>query len=274
MVERHEKKGEKAMKDLENIILEKKTGIAKLILNRPDAMNALDGKTYEELWTATEDVRTDNDVRVVVITGAGRAFCTGLDLKYGGKILGMNQTELRAIMGKIQETFMLERIEKPVIAAVNGYALGNGCDLALACDFRIASEEARFGMTYTKLGLIPDVGGTYRLARLVGVSKAKELIFTGDMIDAREAEKIGLVDKVVAAGELESAMMEFAKKLAKCAPIPIGIAKKAINKALDTNLREALEAELQGQILCFQTEDVKEGVKARIEKREPMFKGK
>ena len=184
------------MKDLENIILEKKEGIARLILNRPDAMNALDEKTYEELWIATEDVRADNDVRVMIITGAGRAFCAGLDLKYGGKILGMNQTDLRAIMSKIQGTFMLERIEKPVIAAVNGHALGNGCDLALACDFRIASEEARFGMTYTLLGLIPDVGGTCRLARLVGVSKAKELIFTGDMIDAREAEKIGMVDKV------------------------------------------------------------------------------
>jgi enoyl-CoA hydratase len=265
-----------AKTELENIIVEKKDeeGVGKIILNREDAMNALDEKTYEDLWVAVEDVRTDEGMRAVVITGAGKAFCAGLDLKYGAKITGMSGVELRATMRKIQDTFRLERLEKPVIAAINGYALGNGCDLALACDFRIAAEEARFGMTYSQLGLIPDVGGTYRLTKLVGVSKAKELIFTGEMIDAKEAQRIGMVDKVVAGADLEPSAMQLAKKLAKCAPVAIGLAKMAINNAIDTDLKSALEYELYGQSLCFQTEDVKEGVKAKMEKREPVFKGK
>jgi len=260
--------------DLENIILEKENRIGKITLNRPDVLNALDGKTYSELGTAIEEVREDNDVRVVIITGAGRAFCTGLDLTYAASMGGMSPLELRGTIRRLQEIFRLERLEKPVIAAVNGYAMGNGCDIALACDFRIASENARFEMTYVKLGLIPDIGGTCRLARLVGLGKAKELILTGDRIDAKEAERISLVNRVVPANELESATMKFAEKLAKGAPVAIGLSKMAINNAIDTNLRAALENEVYGQSLCLQTEDVGEGMMARLQRREPIFMGK
>ena len=260
--------------ELKNIVVEKKENIAKLTLNRPEAMNALDGETYDELWLATEDVRTDNEIRVVIISGTGRAFCAGLDLKYAGTLTKLSLPEFREKLRKIQETFRLERLEKPVIAAINGFALGNGCDLTLACDFRIASEGARFGMTYTQLGIIPDVGGACRLTRLVGVSKAKELIFTGDMIDAKEAQRIGMVDKVVPAENLDSTALDLAKKLAKGAPLAIGLSKKALNAALDTDLKTALEFDLDAQSACLQSEDAREGMTARAEKREPVFKGK
>jgi enoyl-CoA hydratase len=266
-------KGDKGM-GLENVVLEKEKQVARIVLNRPDKFNALDAKTYDELWIVTEDVRTDKDVRVVIITGRGRGFCAGVDLKYAATINGMTMSELKTTIRKVQETFRLERLEKPVIAAVNGYALGNGCDLAIACDFRIASETARLQMTYTQLGLIPDAGSTCRLARLVGVSKAKGLIFTGDMIDAKEAERIGLLDRVVPAQQLESVTMEFARKLARGAPVAMGFAKIAIHHALDTDLNSALEFETNMQALCFQTEDVKEGIMAKLQKREPNFRGK
>ena len=260
--------------ELKNVLVEKKEGIAKVTLNRPEALNALDETTYDELWLAVEDVRADQEIRAVIVTGAGRAFCAGLDLEYGRKLSEASPQKFRAIMRKIQETFRLERLEKPVIAAVNGYALGNGCDLALACDFRIVSENARFGMTYTQVGLVPDIGGAYRLTRLVGVSKAKELIFIGDMIDAKEAQRIGMVDKVVPAEDLDSAALDLAKKLTKGAPIAIGLSKMAINNSLDVDLKTALEFDAYAQSLCFQTEDVREGMIARVQKREPAFKGR
>jgi enoyl-CoA hydratase len=259
---------------LKNVLVEKKEGIAKVTLNRPEALNALDETTYDELWLAVEDVRVDQGIRVVIVTGAGRAFCAGLDLGYGEKLSEVAPQKFRAIMHKIQETFRLERLEKPVIAAVNGYALGNGCDLALACDFRIASENARFGMTYTQLGLVPDVGGAYRLTRLVGVSKAKELIYTGITIDAKEAQRIGIVDKVVSAEDLDSTALDFAKNLAKGAPMAIGLSKMAINNSLDADLKTALEFDVNAQSLCIKSEDAREGMVARAQKREPVFKGK
>ena len=260
--------------ELENIVVEKREGVAKITLRRPEAMNALDEKSYDELWLATEDVRVDHEIRAVIISGTGRAFCAGLDLKYGEKMTKLPPQEFKERLRKIQETFRLERLEKPVIAAVNGYALGNGCDLALACDFRIASEGARFGMTYTQLGLVPDVGGACRLTRLVGVSKAKELIFIGDMIDAKEAQRIGMVDKVVPAEDLDSTALELAKKLAKGAPMAIGLSQKAINTALDTNLKTTLEFDVDAQSSCLQSEDAREGIMAKAQKREPIFKGR
>ena len=259
---------------MDNVILEKGEGIATIKINRPEAMNSLDGKTYEELGQAIEDVRVDKDIRVVIITGSGKAFCAGLDLKYAASMVRMTPPDVRAFIRNIQQIFSLERLEKPVIAAVNGYAMGNGCDIALACDFRIASENAQFEMTYTKLGLIPDLGGTFRLPRLIGVPKAKELIFTGERVDAKEAEKIGLVTKVVPADKLDSEVNEFAKKLAKGAPIAIGLAKMAINNGIGTDIRSAMEYEVYCQSICMQTKDVVEAMTAFMSKREPKFKGK
>ncbi|MDY6965551.1 MAG: enoyl-CoA hydratase [Halobacteriota archaeon] len=259
---------------MDNVLLAKEEGIATITINRPDARNSLDGKTYEELGIAIEDVRVDRDVRVVIITGAGKAFCAGLDLKYAGTMVRMTPPDVRAFIRNIQQIFSLERLEKPVIAAVNGYAMGNGCDIALACDFRIASENAQFEMTYTKLGLIPDLGGTFRLPRLIGIEKAKELIYTGRRVDAKEAERIGLVSKVVPAEKLDSEVKEFAEKLAKGAPIAIGLAKMAINNGIGTDLRSAIEYEVYCQSLCLQTKDVAEAMAAFMGKREPKFKGR
>ncbi len=259
---------------LENIAVEKMEGVAKITLRRPEARNALDKKTYDELWLATEDIRVDPEIRAVIITGTDRAFCAGVDLKYAEKLTKLSPLEFKQGLRKIQEALRLERLEKPIIAAVNGYALGNGCDLALACDFRIASESARFGMTYTRLGVMPGVGGAWRLTRLVGMSKAKELIFTGDTIDAKEAQRIGMVTKVVPAEDLDAAALDLAKKFAKGAPMAIGLSKRAIHAALNTDLETALEFDLDADSICFQSEDVREGIAARTQKREPIFKGR
>jgi len=259
---------------MDRLILEKNEDIATIKINRPDSLNALDGKTYEEFGLVIEDVRMDKDIRVVIITGVGRAFCVGLDLKYAAKMGRMTQPEVRAFIRSIQHTFSFERLEKPVIAAVNGFAMGNGCDIALASDFRIASEDATFEMTYVKLGLIPDLGGTFRLPRLVGMAKAKELILTGERIDAKEAERIGLLNKVVPSDRLESEVSKLAAKLAKGAPIAIGLAKMAINNGIGTDLRSAMEYEVYGQSVCMQTKDMVEAMGAFMGKREPKFKGK
>ncbi|MHC1585467.1 MAG: enoyl-CoA hydratase/isomerase family protein [Candidatus Syntropharchaeia archaeon] len=260
---------------MKNIILEKKDGFAKITLNRPETLNALDLKTFEELREAIEEIRKDEEVRAVLITGSGRAFCSGVDLTFIDEVTKLTPKEFREKLRELQNVFnSLEELEKPVIAAINGFALGGGCDLALACDIRIAAKDARIGEQYVKVGLIPDLGGTQRLPRIVGVGKAKELIFTGKMIDAEEAEKIGLVNEVVPPDELESHAEELAKTLAKGPSIAIGLAKIAINKGLGTDLRSGLEYEVYGQSICLQTEDQKEGVSAFLEKREPVFKGK
>jgi len=260
---------------MDNVLLEKDDAIATIKINRPEVLNALDVKTYEELGVAIEDVRTDKDILVVVITGVGRAFCVGLDLKNNTSMVGkMGPSDLRAFIRSIQHTFTFERLEKPVIAAVNGYAMGNGFEIALACDFRIASEDATFEMTEVKLGMIPDLGGTYRLPRLVGLEKAKELILTGVRIDAKEAERIGLVSKVVPADGLYDEVDRLAKKLIKAAPIAVGLAKMAINDGMGTDLKSALEYEVYCQSLCMQSRDMVEAVTAYLNKREPNFKGR
>ncbi|MFC1968136.1 enoyl-CoA hydratase/isomerase family protein [Chloroflexota bacterium] len=258
-----------------NITLVKEEGIATLTLNRPKVLNALDLKTFQELGEAIEDIGTDSGVRAVLITGAGRAFCAGIDLTVLDAVAAFSPSEFRARLKGWQGVFNnLEELEKPVIAAINGFALGAGFELALACDIRIAAEGAMLGDQHLKVGLVPDQGATQRLPRLVGVGKAKELIFTGDPINAREAERIGLVNKTVPAEELVATARDLARKLASGASVAIGLSKRAINKGLDTDLRSGLEYEIYGQTLCLQTEDRKEGVKAFLEKREPQFKGR
>lgn len=260
--------------NLERIILEKSNNVTKIILNRPEVLNALDSKIFEELEKVIENISTDKETKSVIITGAGRAFCAGIDLSFINKITSLSPSEFRKELRRFQGVLnSLEELEKPVIAAVNGFALGAGCDLSLACDLRIASEKALFGEQYIKVGLIPDLGGTQRLSRLVGIGKAKELIFTGDMINAQEAERIGMVNKVVPPDELLTAAEAMANKLAQGPSIAIGLAKIAINKSLGTDIKSGLEYEVYGQSLCLQTNDYKEGVAAFLEKREPQFKG-
>lgn len=245
------------------IKVEKRDGVAKITLNRPEVLNALDGVVANELKSAMEDISKDETVRAVIITGEGRGFCSGADLG-GGVVL----PTIHEIIKKIVT------MEKPVIALVNGSATGAGCDLAMACDIRVASNEAKLSEIFVRRGLLPDCGGAYFLPRLVGLGKAKELIFTGEMIDAEEAERIGLVNKVVPVDELQSTGMELARKFAKGPTLAIGKAKIAINRAIESNLDSSLKDAHEAMNFILGTEDAMEGIVAFMEKREPKFRGK
>jgi 2-(1,2-epoxy-1,2-dihydrophenyl)acetyl-CoA isomerase len=252
--------------EFETIIFEKEEGVGRIILNRPEAMNALNNKMREELISAIEETEKDIEIRVLVITGKGRAFCAGGDVK------GMG-TQERPI-NPSQIILRLANLEKPVISAVNGVAAGGGCNLALAGDIILASDQARFIQSFVRIGLVPDWGGMYFLPRLVGMAKAKELMFTGEAIDAREAERIGLVSKVFPSEEFEGAMNGLAKKLAAGPPKSLSLIKKILNWGQQSDLKTVMEIEHLAQGICRETEDHKEGLKAFKEKREPNFIGK
>lgn len=263
---------------MENIILNKENQIATITLNRPQILNALDQKIFDELKTAVEDVRADGSVRVLIIKGAGRAFSSGIDLTSLAKPDvkgGSTFKDARERIRGLQETFnSIENMEKPSIASMHGFALGAALELALACDIRIASEETKMGLLEVKYGLVPDLGGSFRLPRLVGAGRAKELILTGGTIDAKEAERIGLVNRAVPAEKLEEETRALANRLLKVAPVAVGLSKTVLNKALGSDLKTAQEAEIYAQSLCMQTRDFIEAVTAYMQKREPNFKGK
>jgi enoyl-CoA hydratase len=257
------------------IIYEKKDDVVWITLNRPEAKNAQDPVTREELIRALELGRDDDDVYVMVITGAGEVFSAGGDIA----AFPQNPVEFMEkigmqVKGKKRPIELTREIPKPIIAMVNGLALGAGCELAMACDIIIASETARFGQPEIRLGLIPGGGGTQVLPRLVGEKKAKELVFTGDMITAEEALRIGLVNKVVPKEKLRETVEEFVGVLVKRSPIILKLAKLALNKSLETPLSVGLAYELDLCALCFSTEDLKEGVKAFQEKRTPSYRGR
>ena len=258
--------------ELKTILYKKSDGIGKVKFNRPEARNALDLIMREELDWILSDLRNDNDVRVVVLTGGGKSFCAGGDIKtMGGResIIGGLEREI-----KIMRIFRnLAYLEKPVIAGVDGAATGAGLSLVLACDIVIASERATFGAPFTRVGLVPDTGTTYFLPRLVGLAKAREMIVTGDLIDANEAYRIGLISRVVAHEELEDKVNSLAQRLSKAATKAIGMAKINLLKALDTDLRSVNIFESYGNALLFKSEDHKEGVDAFLNKREARFKG-
>jgi enoyl-CoA hydratase len=255
------------------IIYEKSEGIATITLNRPEALNAFSREVVEEIIHALEDVKNDENVRVVILTGAGeKAFSAGADIK---AMIGMTALKARelSLMGE-KLCLALENLEKPVIAALNGYALGGGLEVAMSCDLRIASENARMGQTEINIGLIPGWGGTQRLTRLIGRTKAKELVFTGKMIDAKTAEQLGIVNMVVVPDKFKETVRQFALELASKAPVAIRVAKALINKGADIALDSALALEREGFGVVASTEDLKEGVSAFTEKRKPTFKGK
>jgi len=255
------------------IIYEKSEGIATITLNRPEALNAFSKEVVEEVLNAVDDAGTDEDVRVLILTGAGdRAFSAGADIK---SMVGMNSLKARELsfMGE-KLCLALENLEKPVIAALNGYALGGGLEVAMSCDLRIASESSRMGQTEINIGLIPGWGGTQRLTRLIGRTKAKEMVFTGKMIDAKTAEQLGIVNLVVPADKFRDAVRQFALELASKAPVAIKVAKALINKGADISLDSALALEREGFGVVASSEDLKEGVSAFTEKRKPAFKGK
>ncbi len=255
----------------ENLTLSAENGIGTVTINRPKVLNALNTATLKELKAAALEMDADPQVKVVILTGAERAFAAGADIAEM-----MPMTAVRgAEYGRLgQDAFSaFENLSKPVIAAVNGFALGGGCELAMACDIRMASEKAKFGQPEVKLGVTPGFGGTQRLPRLVGRAKAKELIFTGDMIDAAEAHRIGLVNSVHKPEELMDAARKLAAQIAANGAIAVSLCKRAVNRGIEVDLSSgcAIEAEIFG--LCFSTEDQKEGMKAFIEKRPANFRG-
>ena len=262
----------------EAIIYEKGDGIATVTLNRPDRLNAIGPPMTGELETVLEAANSDDEVRVLIITGAGRGFCSGADVS--GLVGTFANARWRlsdkspAAGGIRSLTLQFQNFEKPIIAAVNGPAAGMGLSMALTCDIRIASDQARFGQVFIRRGLVPDTGSTYFLPRVVGMAKACEMVFTGDMLDAEQAKECGLVNRVVPHDELMPTVRELAAKIAAGPPIAMKLAKRALYRGATTDLTSALEFEGYMQGICFGTEDFREGVAAFGEKRDPKFKGK
>lgn len=263
------------MMEFKNTLYEKSEGIATITINRPEVHNALNEETISEILTRLEDAKNDEGIRVIIITGAGdRAFSAGADLKMikGASASPERGTELSRIGQHLCD--FIEVLEKPVIAAINGYALGGGIELAMACDIRIASENAQIGHTEINVGLIPAWGGTQRLPRLVGKGIAKEMIFTGKRIDAKTAERLGLINAVVPDSQLKVKVKELALELASKPPIAIKLSKVLINNSTETHQDVGLLQEAEAFGLVASTEDFNEGVTAFLEKRKPHFKGK
>jgi enoyl-CoA hydratase len=256
----------------ETLLLERRDRVAIVTINRPDKRNALNIKTREEGALVLEELGSDDTVGVVVFTGAGdKAFVAGADI---AEFSGRTALTQREVMTGRSLFTAIDTFPKPVIAMINGYCLGGGCELALACDIRIASESASFGQPEINLGIIPGGGGTQRLTRLVGEGKAMELILTGEIIDAKTAFAIGLVNQVVPADQLQAKTMEIANRIADKSPIALRLAKEAVKLASRSNLDEGLRREVDLFALCFSSEDKDEGVRAFLEKRKPVFKGK
>ena len=258
--------------DYENLRYEKKDGIAYITFNRPKVLNALNRQTIEEFHRVLLDVKHDSAVRVIILTGTGeKAFVAGADINELSRQTPVNGKEFSSYGQSVFH--LLETIGKPTICAINGYALGGGCELALSCSIRLASKAAKLGQPEVKLGILPGYGGSQRLARLCGKGMAHELCLTGEMITAEEAERIGLVNHVYEPAELLSAAEAMAKKIIERAPLAVKYCMEAIERGVEMPQEEGLflEATLFG--LCCATEDMREGTKAFVEKRSPQFKG-
>lgn len=256
-----------------NLLVQKENNLAILTINRPAALNALNADTLHELGQAIQMLTEDQEVKVIILTGAGeKAFVAGADIAFMQQLDPIAARQF-ALTGQMVFN-QIESCPKPVIAAINGYALGGGCELAMACDIRIASEKAKFGQPEVNLGVIPGFAGTQRLARLVGKGKAKELIFTGDMIDAQEAYQIGLINQIVPHDQLMDQTKKMGLKIASKAVVAVQLAKRAINEGLEMPLEQANYHEANYFGLCFATNDQKEGMAAFLAKRPPQFQGK
>jgi enoyl-CoA hydratase/carnithine racemase len=258
---------------LENVVYDKKGPIAYVTLNRPKVMNALNKATINELRAAFEDARNDLAIHGVILTGAGeKAFAAGADI---AEIANNTAVEAEEATRRGQAlTDLIENLGKPVIAAVNGFALGGGCELAMACTIRIAAESAKFGQPEVKLGVMPGYGGTQRMPRLVGKGRALKIILTGDIIDAAEAYRIGLVDEVVQSAQLIERSETVLNKIIANAPLSVKYALEAVNKGTETSVAEGLLIEASLFAVCASTDDKREGTSAFLEKRAPQFQGK
>jgi enoyl-CoA hydratase/carnithine racemase len=259
-----------------DILYTKEEHIAKITLNRPDRMNSFSAEMSSSIKRAISNASKDKEIRVIIITGTGRSFCSGANVKEMAD--SADKTESAAVFAKQKRQSvpifgLLRKCDKPVIAAVNGVAVGGGCDLALACDIRIASDKARFAEVYVRRGLFPECGGSYFLPRLIGVDKALMLLWTGDMIDAKEAERLGLVTMVVPHEDLETTTMELAERLTKGPPLAIQRDKRAVYDGLKMDLDETLKYAEGVSRELRATKDHQEGATAFVEKREPVFRG-
>jgi enoyl-CoA hydratase/carnithine racemase len=258
---------------LENVLYEKNGAIAYVTLNRPKVLNALNRRTWEDLREAFEDAREDSAIRGVILTGAGdKAFIAGADIS--------ELSRVTAIEAEASSTFgqgvlnLIENLGKPVIAAVNGFALGGGCETAMACTIRVATENAKFGQPEVKLGILPGGGGTQRLPRLIGKGRALQLILSGEMISAQEAYRIGLVNEIVPAADVITRAEAILKQIFANAPIAVRYSLEAVNKGLDTSQAEGLALEASFFGLCAATQDKQEGTQAFLQKRAPQFQGR
>lgn len=260
----------------EHIDVKHDAGIATITLNRPEKLNALIGHMRRDLAEALEQAGSDRTIRVVVVTALGRAFCAGGDLAFMAELIERNNAEeFGRLLGAARRVVLaIRQMTKPVIAAVNGPASGAGCNLALACDLRIASTNATFSQSFVKVGLHPDWGGTYFLPGLVTPNKACEMFFLGEAIDAEEALRLGIVNKVVSPDELEEATLALAERLRDAAPVSIAAAKQAIYMRQTADLEEMLRYETEAQMRCFESSDGQEGIRAFLEKRAPRFTGR
>lgn len=265
--------------ELQDLIYIKEGNIATLTLNRPERLNAFTGAMTQGLMQAIQDARDDNNIRVIVITGAGRGFCSGLDLavqasRQEAPTGGGEERRSSVSVGGPRLSSLMLSLDKPTIAAVNGPAVGWGFELALLCDIRIASDKASLGDMHVKRGLVPDNGGHWLLPRLIGWAKASEIMFLGERMDANEAERVGLVNKVVPHDDLEQTTKEWATKIANNAPLAVQTAKRQMRLGLSSDYESNLEFSIFAQGRLFQTEDFQEGVRSFTEKREPTFKGR
>jgi enoyl-CoA hydratase len=258
---------------LTNVLYEKKGAIAYVTVNRPKVLNALNTPTWKDLRTAFEDARDDVAVRGVILTGAGdKAFIAGADISELAHVAAFEAEQSSRFGQEVLD--LIENLGKPVVAAINGFALGGGCETAMACTIRIAVDTAKFGQPEVTLGLVPGGGGTQRLPRLVGKGRALQLILSGEMINAQEAYRIGLVNEIVPAADLITRAEAILKKIASNAPIAVKFALEAANKGMDTSQVEGLLLEASYFGLCASTEDKKEGTTAFLEKRAPQFRGR
>lgn len=252
---------------------EKEDRIAVITLNRPMSMNAINSEFVDELDRILNEIAEDDEIGAVIITGSEKVFAAGADIKEVSSI--STPVDAHSFVSRVQSVFnKIEKSEKPFIAAVSGLALGGGCELALACDIRIAAENAMFGQPEIKIGVIPGGGGTQRLPRLIGLGRAKELLYTGDPIDAQEAYRVGLTNKVVPVESLMDEAKKMAGKFVKQPRFALRITKMVVNEGINMDLKSALAHEARCLELLFSTEDQKEGMKAFVEKRKPVFKNR